>query len=79
MYYTYNCTYCERVFYTYHSDSYQAAMILYKGIKAHLIEYQEDHKEYEMDDSPEIDSEEIRKKMPEFNEPPEGAYELQDW
>lgn len=76
MYYSHSCSYCTKVFYTYHSNKEQAASILYYGIKQHLIEYNEDHKEYNFDDGPKIDTNEVYYAMTELNYPPEGGYEL---
>ena len=76
MYYSHSCTYCTKVFYTYHGRKEQAAEILYIGIKAHLIEYNEDHKEYELDDDPKVEINEMYYAMSEHSEPPTAAYEL---
>ncbi|KKQ93667.1 MAG: hypothetical protein UT20_C0045G0001, partial [Candidatus Levybacteria bacterium GW2011_GWA1_39_11] len=36
----------------YHSSKEAAARKLHEGIKKHLIEYAEDHKEYQFDEDP---------------------------
>lgn len=76
MYYSYNCTYCGRLFYTYNENKEQAAHILYSGIKAHLKDYDEDDKEYKMDDGEKVDSDMIYREMTSYNEAPSGGYEL---
>lgn len=76
MYYSHSCTYCTKVFYTYHNRKEQAAEILFIGIKAHLIDYGEDHKEYEMDDDPKVEINEMYYAMMEHKEAPTAAYEL---
>lgn len=76
MYYSHSCTYCSKVFYTYHSIKEAAAEILYKGIKSHLIEYQEDHKEYELDEGPSIEIDQMYYAISETEEAPAGGYEL---
>lgn len=76
MYYSHKCTYCTKVFYTYHSNKEHAARILFTGIKQHLIEYNEDHKEYEMDEHPDIEIDQMYYAVSEHTEPPSGAYEL---
>ena len=76
MYYSHSCSYCTKVFYTYTSSKHQAAKTLYFGIKAHLIEYNEDHKEYAFDDGPEIDINEVYVAITELNDKPSGGYEL---
>lgn len=76
MYYSYPCSYCSKVFYTYDSHKSNAAKTLYYGIKQHLIDYDEDHKEYQFDDPPEIEIYEIYRYATELNEPPAGGYEL---
>lgn len=76
MYYSHSCTYCTKVFYVYSNHKEEAAKILYEGIKTHLIEYDEDHKEYEMDDLPEIEINDMYAVIVEYNDPPAGGYEL---
>lgn len=76
MYYSHGCTYCTKVFFTYHGTKERAAEILYVGIKAHLVDYNEDHKEYELDDDPKIEIDEMYYAMIELNEPPTAGYEL---
>ena len=76
MYYSHRCSYCSKIFYTFGDDRMQAAQRLYYGIKQHLIDYNEDHKEYQFDDPPQIDTNEIYTSMFESNSPPSGGYEL---
>ncbi len=76
MYYSHPCTYCTKIFYTYHESKEGAASVLYYGIKAHLIEYEEDHKEYQMDDDPSVDINKIYYAAVELHEAPSGGYEL---
>ncbi len=76
MYYSHSCSYCTKVFYTYTNSKHQAAKTLYHGIKAHLIEYNEDHKEYAFDDGAEIDINEVYVAITELTEKPSGGYEL---
>lgn len=77
MYYSYPCSYCGKVFYTFNDNKEQAARVLYEGIKEHLKEYDEDHKEYKFDEDPETEENEMYKEMTESNEPPAGGYELE--
>jgi hypothetical protein len=63
------------VFYTYDDSKEQAARRLYYSVKQHLIDYDEDHKEYEMDDGVEMDTNQIYDEMVETNYAPEGGYE----
>lgn len=76
MYYSHPCSYCSKLFYTYNTDKFQAAKILYAGIKQHLIDYDEDHKEYKFDDGPTIDTNEVYAALTESDTPPSGGYEL---
>ena len=76
MYYSHSCSYCTKVFYTYHSNKEQAAEILFVGIKSHLTEWDEDHKEYEFDEAPEIEIDQMYEVMIELASPPSGGYEL---
>lgn len=76
MYYSHPCSYCSRIFYTFHSSKEQAASVIYYGIKKHLIEYNEDHKEYAFDDGAQIDTNEVYAAVIESNEAPAGGYEL---
>lgn len=78
MYYSYPCPYCGKVFYTFNTNREQASHTLYQSIKQHLIDYNEDHKEYEMDDGEQADSNQIYSGMSESNEPPAGGYEAED-
>lgn len=77
MYYSHPCTYCGRLFYTYNNNKGQAAEILFRGIKKHLTDYNEDHKEYEMDDQPSVEADQMYAAMKESTDEPQGAYELQ--
>ena len=77
MYYSYPCSYCGKVFYTFNDDREQAAQILYNGIKEHLKQYDEDHKEYEFDEDPEIETNQMYQNMTETKDIPQGAYELE--
>ncbi len=76
MYYSYNCSYCRRLFYTYHNHRKYAAITLYQGIKKHLIDYNEDHKEFEFDEHPSIEEYQMYNSMSEHEEVPPGGYEL---
>ncbi|MBI5123697.1 hypothetical protein HZA75_07600 [Candidatus Roizmanbacteria bacterium] len=74
MYYSYKCTYCGRLFYTYSTNKEAASHILYKTIKQHLIDYDEDKKEYEMDDGEAADSDQIYYEMSQSAHLPPGGY-----
>lgn len=74
MYYSYRCSYCQKIFYTFHTNKMQAARILYEGIKAHLIDYNEDHKEYEFDEDPTIEDDQMYAVMVETEDAPRGGY-----
>lgn len=76
MYYSDKCPYCGKIFYVYTSDKTSASQVLYAGIKQHLIDYDEDRKEYKLDDGPQEDANEIYKEMTESPEPPSGGYPL---
>src|SRR5688572_16967525 len=76
MYYSYNCTYCGRVFYTYNENKETAANTLYDGVKNHLKEYGEDQKEFELHDGREMDTNQIYSEMTGYDEAPSGGYEL---
>lgn len=76
MYYTHPCSYCAKIFYVYHDSKEQAAKILYYGIKKHLVEWNEDHKEYQFDDGPQIDINEVYYAIVELADPPAGGYVL---
>lgn len=76
MYYSHKCTYCSKVFYTEESNKSRAAQLLYEGIKKHLIEYGEDDKEYQMDEAPRIEINQMYAEMTESEERPYGAYEV---
>jgi hypothetical protein len=77
MYYSYPCSYCEKVFYTFNDSRENAASVLFYGIKQHLIDYDEDRKEYEFDDEPQVDIDKIYYTMAETNYAPSGGYELE--
>lgn len=74
MYYSFPCTYCRRVFYTYDTNKHQAALTLYRTIKQHLIDYDEDKKEYELDDGEHIDTNQIYAEMKTSAHTPRGGY-----
>ena len=76
MYYSHSCSYCTKIFYIYHNNKEHASRLLYVAIKSHLIEYDEDHKEYKFDDGIEADSDEIYYKIIESNDAPPGGYEV---
>lgn len=76
MYYWYPCSYCGRVFYTFQNYKETAAEVLFNGIKNHLVEYNEDDSEYEFDDRPDLEVNQMYYAMHESLEPPYGAYEL---
>lgn len=76
MYYSHACSYCARIFYTFHDNKERASEKLYYGIKQHLIDYNEDHKEYAFDDGPSIDINEVYSVVIESEDPPPGGYEL---
>lgn len=76
MYYSYPCSYCGRLFYTFNTNKEQASRTLYEGIKKHLVEYNEDEREYEFDDGPKQDSNEVYYSMTESEDAPAGGYEL---
>ena len=76
MYYSHSCSYCAKVFYTYHSSKEGAARVLFEGIKKHLIEYAEDHKEFRFDEDPKIEINQMYYAMSESEEEPTGHYEL---
>lgn len=76
MYYSHSCSYCTKIFYTYHSSKVGAARVLFEGIKKHLIEYAEDHKEYQFDEGVEIEVNQMYYTMSESEEEPAGHYKL---
>ena len=76
MYYSYPCSHCSKVFYTYNDDKELAAQTLYQGIKQHLIDEGEDDKETKFDDTPENLTNEIYAEVTGTAEPPSGGYEL---
>jgi len=76
MYYSHPCSYCVKIFFTFNESKERASEILYYGIKQHLIDYDEDHKEFQFDDGPSIDINEVYAVVIESNDPPAGGYEL---
>ena len=76
MYYMHQCTYCTKTFYVFSDSKMDAARKLYKGIKQHLMQYDEDRKEFLMDGSPDREANEMYYEMIELNEPPTGGYPL---
>jgi hypothetical protein len=64
------------MFYTYHESREGASKVLYEGIKSHLVEYGEDHKEYMFDEDPEVEVNQMYYAMLEHNEEPQGDYKL---
>lgn len=76
MYYSCNCTYCGKLFYTYSASRERAASVLYYGIKQHLIDYGEDAKEFQFDEHPSIEVRQMYRWMSESNDRPRGGYEL---
>ena len=76
MYYLQPCSYCTKVFYVYGKSRHRASKRLYHGIKKHLIDYNEDHKEYDFDDGPSIDTKKVYGALKESNHPPAGGYKL---
>ncbi|MBP9716461.1 MAG: hypothetical protein KBD51_00805 [Candidatus Levybacteria bacterium] len=76
MYYSHSCSYCTRIFYTFHNSKHEASKALYHGIRKHLVEYNEDHKEFQFDDGEQIDIDEIYIAVTESDDPPSGGYEL---
>lgn len=76
MYYSHSCSYCTKIFFTYNSNKHEASKTLYHGIKKHLIEYNEDHKEFQFDDGVEIDVNEVYYAVTESEQSPAGGYEL---
>lgn len=76
MYYSYQCSYCSRLFFTYTNYRKQAASTLYHGIKQHLIDYNEDHMEYQFDEHPQIEVHQMYDSMEEHETRPPGGYEL---
>ncbi|HVZ67054.1 MAG TPA: hypothetical protein VG917_02225 [Patescibacteria group bacterium] len=76
MYYSFSCSYCSKVFYTYQDHKETAARILYEGIKTHLIEYDEDRKEYQFDEDPSIEIDQMYYALIETEDDPRGDYQL---
>lgn len=76
MYYSHSCSYCSKIFYTYHSSRQGASKVLFEGIKKHLIEYGEDHKEYMFDEDSSIEVNQMYYAMTEHEDEPAGDYEL---
>lgn len=76
MYYSHGCSYCTKIFFTFNSNKELAARTLFEGIKKHLIDYDEDHKEFEFDEEVSIEYDQMYKAMNESNDKPAGGYEL---
>ena len=76
MYYQHKCSYCGRLFYTFDDNKERAATTLYEGIKKHLKDYDEDHKEHQFDEAPSIEEYQMYKEMTETSDEPMGGYEL---
>lgn len=76
MYYSYPCSYCGKTFYTFQKNKQYAAEVLYEGIKQHLINYDEDHKEYKFDEAPTIEVRQMYSAMTETSTKPSGGYPL---
>ena len=77
MYYSHKCPYCGKVFYTFNDSKEQAAQILFTGIKKHLIDYNEDHKEFEFDEYFEKEVNQMYAEIVASSQRPEGGYELE--
>ncbi len=75
MYYSHRCSYCAKTFFVYDTNKSRAAKKLYEGIKKHLIDYGEDHKEYEFDEDPSIEANQMYNSMSESEDKPYG-YEV---
>lgn len=75
MYYSFRCTYCGRLFYTYEMNKQRASQTLYGTVKQHLIDTGEDDKEYEMDDGATEDSNQIYAEMTVSDHVPTGGFE----
>ncbi|OGH14901.1 MAG: hypothetical protein A2687_04620 [Candidatus Levybacteria bacterium RIFCSPHIGHO2_01_FULL_38_26] len=76
MYYSHPCSYCKKIFYTYQNNRETAARVLFNGIKAHLIHYNEDHKEFMFDEHPTIEVNQMYQAMRESKDQPSGHYKL---
>jgi hypothetical protein len=76
VYYSYPCSHCSKIFYTYNDDKELAAQTLYSGIKQHLIDEGEDDKETKFDETPENVTNEIYAEVTEASAAPSGGYEL---
>lgn len=74
MYYSFPCTYCHKAFYTYDTNKHRAALTLYRTIKQHLIDYDEDKKEYEMDEGEQTTSNRIYDEMKASHHEPRSGY-----
>lgn len=77
MYYSYPCSHCGRLFYTFNDIKMQAAATLYNGIMEHMKSYNEENKEVEFEQDPEDETNNIYSKMSASNEIPSGGYELE--
>ena len=76
MYYYRQCTYCSRVFYTYNKYPQYAAQALFRAIKDHLIQYDEDRLEYKMDEHPYYEERQMEQEMTSSQYPPKGGYQV---
>jgi len=76
MYYSFPCSYCGKIFYTFSNSRHSASRTLYEGIKAHLMAYNEDHKEYKFDEAPSIEVKQMYSSASESSDPPQGGYKL---
>jgi hypothetical protein len=74
MYYSFPCTYCHKVFFTYDTNKHRAALTLYRTIKQHLIDYDEDKKEYEMDEGEQTTTNRIYSEMKASYHEPRSGY-----
>lgn len=76
MYYYHYCPYCGKMFYTFANRKQDAAWTLFHGIKKHMIDYNEDDKEFTMDEAESIEEWQMYKIMIETTDEPKGGYEL---
>jgi len=77
MYYSFQCPYCRKTFYTFTDNKQQAASTLYHGIIKHQKDYGEDEKEHTLDNehlSTEVDR--VYKDLDESDNEPSGGYEI---
>ncbi|MEK7570858.1 MAG: hypothetical protein AAB553_01165 [Patescibacteria group bacterium] len=76
MYYSYPCSYCSFVFYTYDDSRFKAAERLAKAIKQHLIETGEDDKETKFDYGEKWSGQMVEKEMTESPDAPPGGVQV---